>query len=282
MNTKSALERIRLLSTAAGLALAPLTAQATPSTTFWAPSTPYLQPYGVLHVTYDTYFWNRAGYTPDYGLTMGVLPFDKLQMEVGFDVWQPSMLPAGDEAVPIQLNAKIGSPEGALWDGSPGWSAGVFGGGFVHNVNDYNVAHFMLGKTFGAGWEPEVGVYYGTNKNLMRSSTQMAQFQATGSADSNQFGAMIGLYAPPITGIRGIDHIQFAWDIQTGENGFGATGGGVYVNFTPAIDLLTGPVYFFDPYAAGLVNGSNGRPNWWVWTLQLDIDWDLKAPQPAK
>ena len=30
---------------------------ATPSTTFWAPSTPYVQGFGVFHVTYDSDFF---------------------------------------------------------------------------------------------------------------------------------------------------------------------------------------------------------------------------------
>ena len=49
------------------------------SSTFWAPSTPYVQPYKVLHVTYDTYFGSRAIYPIDTGLTMGVFPGQKLQ-----------------------------------------------------------------------------------------------------------------------------------------------------------------------------------------------------------
>src|SRR3954464_1016523 len=83
-------------------------ARATPTTTVWAPSTTAIQPFLTPHLTYDTYFWRRgsAGWTssPIYpvttGLTMGVLPFDTVQMEVGFDL----LLPGND---PLLFSAKI-------------------------------------------------------------------------------------------------------------------------------------------------------------------------------
>src|SRR5439155_23500860 len=54
--------RLSLAALAAVILAAALarTACATPSTTFWAPSTPFVQPLGVLHVTYDTYFGSKA------------------------------------------------------------------------------------------------------------------------------------------------------------------------------------------------------------------------------
>src|SRR5215510_9670407 len=70
--------------------LAPLTAQATPTTTYWTVSTANCQAKGVPHVTYDTYYGKSvpppaAGartYPVDTGLTIGVLPSNKLQAEV--------------------------------------------------------------------------------------------------------------------------------------------------------------------------------------------------------
>jgi hypothetical protein len=64
---------------------------ATPTTHIWAPSTD-VQPYGVVHLTSDVYLATErdaAGNRPDtitnMGLTAGILPFEKLNMEVGFD-----------------------------------------------------------------------------------------------------------------------------------------------------------------------------------------------------
>mgnify|MGYP000120113969 CR=1 FL=1 len=57
---------------------------------------------------------------------------------------------------------------------------------------------------------------------------------------------------------------------MTGKHSLGAWGGGIYFFITPNIDLLTGPVFFFDKTAAGVPEG-------WIWTLQLDVDIDLKG-----
>ena len=59
------------------------TASATTSTTFWTPATTYTQPYLVPHLTYDSYFGEKGNLANDYGLTVGVLPFAKLQGELG-------------------------------------------------------------------------------------------------------------------------------------------------------------------------------------------------------
>jgi hypothetical protein len=74
-------------------ALVPLTAFATPSTTYWAPSVATCQARTVPHITYDTYYAKPAAYPIDTGVTIGVLPFDKLQAEVGYDTLFPGNNP---------------------------------------------------------------------------------------------------------------------------------------------------------------------------------------------
>lgn len=254
----------RLIAMLAGaLVLAPALAHATPSTTFWAPSTPFIQPYGLLHVTYDTYFLKKGAYPVDTGLTIGLLPFDKFQAEGGFDL----VYPTANLAVPILFNAKIGSPEGAFGDWSPGWSAGMFGVGFEKDVTDYNVFHFMLGKTFPVIGNLEVGFYYGLNKNLFISNALDTSAGAT--HDNNQFGIQAGWFSPAIELKKPyMDKIILAADIMTGENAFGAAGGGVYFYFTPMIDLLAGPVFFLDKESQP---GNSSV----LWSMQLDVDMDL-------
>ena len=249
---------MRALGIAAAFVLCGSVAQATPSTVYWAPSTPYLQPFGVLHVTYDTYFGDGA-YPIDVGLTMGVLPFDKLQLEVGFDLFYPTI--SGDEAMvfPIQLNAKVGTPEDKLFAGQPGWSVGIYAVGFEEDVNDYNILYAMIGKTLGPAGTFSVGGYYGLNGDLMRNA----------SGGEARVGVMAGWSSPAID-VPLIDKLLLAADVQSGDNAFGAVGGGVYFYFTPAIDLLTGPVYFFE---SSLQPGGSS----WLWTLQLDVDLNLAS-----
>ena len=47
----------RALLASGVVALVPVAAYATPTTTYWAPSAASCQARGVPHVTYDTYFW---------------------------------------------------------------------------------------------------------------------------------------------------------------------------------------------------------------------------------
>jgi hypothetical protein len=229
---------------------------ASPSTTFWTPCTPYVQPYKVLHVTYDTYYARNSAYPITTGLTMGILPFEKIQAEVGYDTMYPG-------TYPLSFNAKIGSPEGVLGEGSWGWTAGIFGFGTQKDVSDYNIVHFDVGKTFPVIGTMEFGVYQGLNDNLMKSST--GELQKT--------GFMAGWFSQPID-VPYIDKIMFTADVMTGKNAFGAWGGGLYIYFTPAIDLLVGPVFFFDKDAQATLGG-DPKPSW-LWTAQIDIDIDMK------
>ncbi len=105
-----------VLSMLALLSLAGI-ARATPSTTYWTPMTPDIQSFGVLHIGVDNYFTigknTRAGggnFPTDVGLTMGVLPFEKLQMEVGVDMLEPeNWEPSGNQfhVSPYSLQCKV-------------------------------------------------------------------------------------------------------------------------------------------------------------------------------
>jgi hypothetical protein len=239
------------------IALVPAMALATPSTTYWAPSTASCQARGVPHITYDTYFWKgpaagAAGapnYPIDTGLTVGFLPFAKVQGEVGFDV----LLPSQD---PLFLNMKLCTPESSLFAGSPGISFGIYNVGFKEDVTDYNVLHLMFQKALPVGGYVSAGVYHGLNRTLLTNS----------EGHVVQTGAMIGVGSPDIQiGLRGLRKINFAADVQTGKNVLGAWGFGSYVYFADNVSLLVGPVFFLD---------RNVQPGGskYMWTAQLDVD----------
>jgi hypothetical protein len=244
-------------------ALASARAMATPSTTFWAPSTPALQGFGVLHLTYDTYFGSEGLYPIDLGLTMGVLPLKQLQLEVGLDVVYPT--PGADGTgldVPLLFNAKVGTPEDVLFTHQPGWSIGIYNLGLEPDITDYDVLYGMLGKTLPYVGMLSLGGYYGIQETTLLTSSD---------GDTQRGGFLAGWFSPPID-LPLIDRIHLAADLQTGENALGAVGGGIYIYFTPAIDFLTGPVIFFDP------DKQPGGQSW-MWTAQVDIDIDFKGPQ---
>jgi hypothetical protein len=258
----------------AAVFLVALAAQATPSTTFWAPSTTAIQPFLVPHITYDTYFWNKpasgANGSPIYpvttGLTMGVLPWEDLQLEVGFDL----LLPGGD---PLLLNAKLGVPEDKLFAYQPSLAFGIMGAGTKKSTattvgTDYNMLYAQMQHSIPAvGGYLSVGGYYALQERL---------FQASDGSGTQRAGFMGGVVSPDImVNLPWLLKISFAADVQTGKNAFGAAGGGIYLNFTDKIDLLTGPVYFFDPGAQ-----PGGRQ--WFWTVQLDVDLPIRSsPSPA-
>lgn len=227
---------------------------ATPSTTYWTPCTGDIQKFGVFHITYDSYTKDDTDFPNDYGLTVGVLPFENLQAEVGFDIFAPQAEAFLDNA--LYLNAKIGSPEGVLFNGSPAWNLGVFNIGFNDGVNDYDVAHVILSKTIGEFGRLHLGAYYGLTDTLEITASD---------GDGDRGGFMIGYDKGfwPVTqdGVE-FNRFVFAADFMSGGNALGGGGLGLYYFFTPDISLLTGPVWFVD-------NELNGN---WKWTLQLDIN----------
>jgi hypothetical protein len=254
-------QALKAAVTAAALATATV-ASATPSTDFWSPATTYVQPYLVPHLTYDTYFGEKGAYPIDTGITIGVLPWEKLQGEIGFDLLYP--LPSKASSSALLLNAKLVIPEGAFGEAFPGLSAGVANVGFTKNVTDLTLLHGEIGKTFGPVGNFTVGGYYGVNKYAMFST----------AAKVPQGGAMLAWYSPDINvKVTGLDKITFMADAMTGKNNFGAVGVGIGFYFTPSIDVLTGPVFFQD-------KGTQPGGSSMLWTVQLDVDFDLRPPAP--
>jgi hypothetical protein len=256
--------RSRMLMRAATVAatavpLLPATAGATPSTTYWAPSTANCQAKGVPHITYDTYFGKgtpppAAGartYPVDTGLTIGLLPSNKVQAEVGYDVLLPSSDP-----VFFFLNGKICTPESSLFKGSPAISVGMWNIGFKKGVTDYNALHLMFQKAVPGNGYVAAGLYHGTSDVLFTNS----------DGKIVKTGAMLGFFSPDIpVGVKGLQKLNFTADVQTGKNVLGAGGFGLYLYFNQYVDLLVGPVFFFD---------SNLQPGGakHLWTTQLDVD----------
>jgi hypothetical protein len=240
-------------------ALAPGEARATPSTNYWAPSTTGVQAFGVLHLTYDTYFGTDALYPVDLGLTIGVLPWTAVQAEVGVDVLYPTLDADGEGlTLPLLLNGKVGGAEDVLFRWQPAWSLGIYNLGFEEDVTDYDVLYGLVGHSIPSIGYVSVGGYYGLNGDLLTSS----------DGETARAGLIAGFFSAPID-VPVIDHINFTADVLTGENALGGGGPGIYFYFTPAIDLITGPVFFFDP------DRQPGGASW-MWTAQLDVDLDLK------
>ena len=223
-----------------------VSAFATPSTTYWTPCVIDVQSYSKWHITYDSYFTvgkngtEKGDFPTDVGLTVGVLPFKKLNLEVGFDLIEPT-----DD--PIYFNGKLGVPEGSLFKGSPALNLGIFNVGTKKKTTDYNIVYFLIGRTlpFNLG-RLHAGYYNGNGKTLK---------SASGEKENNGFMMGYDKYIYK-------DKIMLAADYASGKNVIGGGGVGLYYFFTKDITLLVGPVWFNDQDLNGAMK----------WTIQLDIN----------
>ena len=243
------------LALLAMLALAANAAHATSSSTVWTPMTLDIQSYGVLHWGVDNYFTtfrkanNGAGDFPtDAGLTVGILPFEKFQMEVGVDLLEPS-----DN--PVLFNAKMGAPENAMFSGAPALQVGIVNAGTKKDVTDYNVVYGVIGKSIPHLGRLSVGPYTGNKKLLV---------DAQGKKENQGWMAAFDRGFLPVKDAEGNEFNRFvlAADYASGNNALGGGAVGLYYYFTPRISLLAGPVWFNE-------EAINGKTKW---TIQLDIN----------
>jgi len=272
-------------------------AWATPSTTYWTPATSDIQPFGVWHFGVDNYFrlaqseeqrlnaqTQFDSFSTDVGVTVGVLPFEKLQMEIGIDGMFPGTrlnpaLRSGGHA--LLFNAKLGVPEGALASWSPAFNVGIFNVGTQAQVTDMHIVDALIGKTLGSFGRIHGGGYYGNpNSVLMReggckpSPANPALACVTDRANRggnngklDNVGGMVG-YDFGFWKVKDKEGNEYnkwilAADYASGKNAIGGGGFGIYHFFTKDISLLTGPVWFND-------HAINGQSKW---TVQLDINY---------
>jgi len=215
-----------VLTLALGIAGAPRDVHATPSTTYWTPATVDIQSFGVLHVGVDDYFTvgrkgDDAGSFPtDVGLTIGVLPFEKVKMEIGI-------------------------PEDAFFKWSPTLQVGIFNAGTKKDVTDQNIFFAVIGKSIPYLGRVSAGGYLGNSKVLVDKDGEK---ENTGFMVAWDHGFL------PVKDKEGneFNKLVVAADYASGKNAFGGGGGGIYYFFTKDISLLTGPVWFNEE----AINGS--------------------------
>lgn len=213
---------------------------ATPSTQIWIPSTD-IQKFKTFHLGMDSYITvgEEAGITTtDLGITAGVLPFEKVQAEVGIDYKDFN----GDHTNPYYFNAKVATPEGSLFTGSPAIAAGGYDFGTESDVTDYNVMYGLVAKTLGKAGRLSAGYFTG-NEDLL-------------GADENS-GLLLS-WDRTITEVS--DKLWAAVDYQGGESGYGALSFGVAWAFAPNTSVIFG----YDIYNNDAIDPTA--------TVQLDIN----------
>jgi hypothetical protein len=230
----------------------------TPSTQIWIPSTDF-QKFGTFHLGIDNYFRSknqapssRGAGMYDFGLTAGILPFEKFQAEVGVDY-----LYMGDgiyDKTPAYFNLKFGTPEGALFKGSPSIAFGGYNIGTKKNLTNYNVAYGLIAKTIPVVGRVSAGYYVGNGKILLDENLKKSN------------SGLLLSWDRPMTEIS--DKLWFAVDYQSGENYLGA----LSVAFSWAFSSNVSIIFGYDIYNNHNVAYNSKDLNINSFTTQLDIN----------
>lgn len=223
-------------------------AMATPSTQIWIPSTD-TQAYGTLHLGIDNYTRtssNGTGTRPnvyDLGLTAGILPFEKVQAEVGADY-----ITYGSDAFdgsPLYFNGKLATPEGALFGGSPALAVGGYGFGTKDDFTDLNIVYGLAAKTVPVLGRLSAGYYKGNDTALL--------------SQDDDSGVLLS-WDRTMSEIS--DKLWVGVDYQGGDNAVGAFSFGASWAFAKNVSVIFG----YDIYNDNALAGED------TFTTQLDIN----------
>lgn len=251
------MKKIVLATIASALTLLATTAaMATPSTQIWIPSTD-VQAFKSVHLGIDNYVrtdrrsdGSRDPNFYDIGLTAGVLPFEKVQMEIGIDY-----LAYGNsyDNYPLYFNAKLGTPEDSLFKHSPALAIGGYNFGTNDNKGsslrtDQNILYALVAKTIPVVGRLSAGYFYG-NDEVLRDL----------SGHKENDGVLLS-WDRPLTEIS--DKLWAAIDYQGSDSAMGAFSFGLSWAFTKDVSLIFG----YDVYNNQSVAGKN------TFTTQLDIN----------
>ncbi len=233
------------------LGLAPLAANATPSTQVWIPSTD-IQKYKSVHLNVDNYVavekeTSGAWKAPLFviGPTVGVLPYEKVQAEVGFDLIRAGL---AADASPLYLHAKVGTPEGAAFAGSPAFALGGYNFGTKKDVTDQNIIYGLAAKNMGKAGRFSAGFFSGNDKVLL---------------DENGGKENTGLLLSWDRTLSEVsDKLWAAVDYQGGDSSLGALSFGLSWAFSPNTSVIFG----YDVYNNDKIAGAD------TYIVQLDIN----------
>ena len=224
----------------------------TASTHIWSPSTD-VQAYKKWHLTSDFYVptennsdGTRANTVTNLGLTVGVLPFEKLNAEVGFD--HKSGYGSLDD-YPWYFNTKVGIPENAYGKFFPALAVGIYDIGIKNDKTDYNVMYGKAAKTFSIDEVSlgrfSIGYFKGDSKLLMHD----------GEKDNSGLLFAWERVMPEIS-----DKLWLCVDYQGTKSSYGAWNAGFSWKFADNVSGLFGYDFYNDRDLAD------------TYTVQLDID----------
>lgn len=248
-----------IIAAAAGAALA------TPSTQIWIPSTD-IQPFKVGHLNIDSYFRassiGKSTGDPtirdtnvwDIGPTIGILPFEKVQAEVGFDYLVNST--NINDHHPLSGNFKVGIPEDAFFKFMPAFAVGMYNIGpssyekgrapFI--ASGQNIVYGLLARTLPIVGRISAGGYHGSQRALIDANGHSANEGALVSWDR--------------TMTELTDKLWVGVDYMSGNNVNGAVSFGASWAFSKNVSVILG----YDIWKEKALAGNN------TFTVQVDIN----------
>jgi len=169
----------------------------------------------------------------DIGVTAGVLPFEKIKLEVGTDYSTGGV----GTAYPFSFNAKLATTEDALFTGMPAFAVGGFGLGTIEAQKPANIMYALVAKTLPVVGRLSVGGYTGDKDNLT---------DVNGNKENSGVLASWDRSMPEVS-----DKLWLAVDYMSGKNGLGGIGIGGAWTFTKQVSLLTGVTFYNEEALAG-------------------------------
>lgn len=237
-------------------------AHATPSTQIWIPS-PDVQPFLRGHVGVDAYFRSQHDDSGErdpnilqMGLTVGILPFEKLQMEVGADYLTTAGNP--NDRYPWSGNAKVGIPEEALFRFAPALAVGIYNVGKPRETPAGNLSFVRSGQNIAYALGAKTLPFPGTAFSLGRFAGGYYHGSRKALPPDNT-GLMLS-WDRSLTEIS--EKLWVSVDYMGGKNAMAAMSYGVAWRFHRRASLLFGYCDFRRTALAGDD----------TFTVQLDLD----------
>jgi hypothetical protein len=229
-------------------------AYATATTHIWAPSTD-TQDYGTGHVTADVYIPvgnNADGSRPDAitntGLTLGMLPFNKLRAEAGADYKTGY---GSLDSYPVYFNGKIAIPEDSYGPYFPAIAAGLYDFGTKHGKTDFNLVYGKTAKTLKAAdinlGRFSIGYFWGNGDLLLDED---------GNRDNH---GILAAWERTMTEVS--DRLWVCVEYQGTRSGYGSLNLGGSWTFSKNASVLLGYEFYNNRNLADTV------------TIQLDINY---------
>ncbi len=252
------------------LALSILTATcgaalATPSTQIWIPSTD-IQPYKTIHLNFDSYIRTSKhdGFTAnviDVGPTIGILPFEKIQAEIGFDYIDSGTSGTANlaDTHPFYFHGKVGTPEDSLFKYSPAIAVGIYNVGTKfhksnpsdpspNDMTKQDIVYGLVAKTLPVIGRITAGGYHGSASVLVDENFHSANDGVMLSWDRTMSEIS--------------DKLWMAVDYMSGKSMDGALNFGVSWAFAKNVSVILG----YDIYNNTKTGGKN------TVTTQVDIN----------